>query len=162
MMKLSDYTTDELKRLSTLTLSTMRPMECFESSYQPGRVHMIVTSVRDFKDVREVLCCTTGKLSPMINFRLDKIRRRVTTMPNGISEIDPPIDVLQAELDRRQKMPKISNKTHAGMWVRSNTESNTTSNLLILDDAVFVWDASLRKVIAYDADALTLSPIKNR
>lgn len=106
-MKLSDYTTEELKRLTTLTEATAKPSE-FIRDEAGGITLRVDNGAVSAKGVHRSYLCKNLK------------ERRVTSFTDP-TELDPPQAEMLAELERRER-PVLSNATHAGRRVRSGSD----------------------------------------
>jgi hypothetical protein len=102
MTKLSDYTTEELTRLTTLSESTARPGE-FCRRVNETRLRLENGDVTSLE----------GRVRMALG---GKVERRVTSFTDA-TELDPPQAEMLAELERR-KRPVVTNATHAGRRVR--------------------------------------------
>lgn len=119
MAKLSDYTTDELRRLTTLTGATAKVGEYV---LQHGVVELRT-------DTR--LVCDDGSETTVLN-SCGGLERRVKSFCDP-TELDPPQADMLAELRRRER-PMPNNVEHGGRRVRS-VNSGKIFTLLTEDSA---------------------------
>lgn len=115
-----DYTTEELERLTTLTIDTARPGEFLKIRPNAGRDGSYVNRSGEGMFILrngEQAYLDGSTHIPTEGALHFSPRRRIRSFTDP-TELDPPQDVMLAELKRR-KEPPISNATHAGRRVRT-------------------------------------------
>lgn len=146
-----DYTTEELERLTTLTDMSMRTGEYVINTLDEAR-----TTRRN----ERIWLMTQQKDEPKLvqgnghtGTRTAWPARRVTSFTDP-TELDPPQEVMLAELKRR-KEPPISNATHAGRRVRYVYNGKTgivaSTSLRAAMDAY--WPCTAKDEVAWVCDA---------
>lgn len=147
-----DYTTEELERLTTLEDGKeVRQGEyvMFGNPLLPPKVYLRTDKATD---THGSLVCSDGALTTMGSVSYWPVRRvRSFTDP---TELDPPQEVMLAELKRR-KEPRISNATHAGRRVRYVYNGKTgivaSTSLRAAMDAY--WPCTAKDEVAWVCDA---------
>jgi hypothetical protein len=127
------YTDAELKRLTTLTMRTMKPGECFESDHKPGRVHMAVGQ-KGSNYLTGVLNGESGLVSRLDEFDVDKLRRRVKSLTDT-TEVDPSQDVMVAELRDRITSKGVRNSECTRQTMLARTQMGHVVRVLRARDA---------------------------
>lgn len=120
MADVRSYSTDELKRLTTLSPLNAKPGEFLRNVRGGKTVGLIL--------VGGMVAFDNGNNWPTSMCTYVAPERRVVSFVDK-REIDPSVDAMLAELTRRERDAKVSNSRHGGRRVR-NTRVGTSGLVL--------------------------------